>query len=237
MSDQEHLSIGTYVVILAAGLSQRLGFPKQLITCQGQSLLRRTIALALTIQPIEVLVVLPKLNCAWSKAVYQQVGGWTVRCIDNIVPERGIAHSIELAYGALQQIAMQPHTRILFLTVDQVALTALDLKQLTDGVRSHQVRVTHYDQERTQAGIPVNMPFEFLRDFSGQLHQDQGFRVLWKNHTQAWINEQGQRYEMDQVVLPHLAADIDTMEQFQLLQPKFQLQYDGLFTASEVNVD
>ena len=50
------------VVILAAGLSQRLGFAKQLIVKNHQTLLAEKIQLARQLHPYQVLVVLPKLS-------------------------------------------------------------------------------------------------------------------------------------------------------------------------------
>ncbi len=45
------------VVVLAAGGSTRLGQPKQLLTRQGETLVRRVVRLALEFAPSQVLVV------------------------------------------------------------------------------------------------------------------------------------------------------------------------------------
>jgi len=47
-------------VILAAGFSSRLGNPKAMARVGAQSLLRRTIALASSLKPAQILIVVPR---------------------------------------------------------------------------------------------------------------------------------------------------------------------------------
>ena len=49
-----------HAVILAAGFSSRLGSPKAMARVGAQSLMRRTIALASSLRPAEILIVVPR---------------------------------------------------------------------------------------------------------------------------------------------------------------------------------
>ncbi|MBD3727509.1 MAG: NTP transferase domain-containing protein, partial [Moraxella osloensis] len=91
------------VVILAAGLSQRLGFAKQLIVKNHQTLLAEKIQLARQLHPYQVLVVLPKIDNPISKALYNEVAPFAVTVVDNPTPQTGMAQSIQYAMTTLQQ--------------------------------------------------------------------------------------------------------------------------------------
>lgn len=150
------------VVILAAGLSQRLGFAKQLIVKNHQTLLAEKIQLARQLQPYQVLVVLPKLDNPISKALYNEVAPFAVTVVDNPTPQTGMAQSIQYAMTILQQQSVSAAMRILFLTVDQVAVTLDDLRLLSQNVEDNQLIVSEYgDNNQPIWGIPVNLPWGF----------------------------------------------------------------------------
>ncbi len=217
------------IVILAAGLSQRLGFAKQYILKNNQTLLAEKIELALKLEPNQVLVVLPKLNNALSRALYEDVAQLPVTVIDNPTPDTGIALSIRLAIEYLQTQSASPHTRVLFLTVDQIALTEQDLVQLTQPVTDTQLIVSCYDNnEPPTFGIPVNLPLSFLIAFAHRLQGDKGFRAMWQHSTQITTTEHG-TYQLFSIFLPHLGFDIDTPADFEKAQVGYHLQKNLTF--------
>ncbi len=208
------------VVILAAGLSQRLGFAKQLIVKNHQTLLAEKIQLARQLQPYQVLVVLPKLDHPISKSLYNEVAPFAVTVVDNPTPQTGMAQSIQYAMTTLQQQSVSATMRILFLTVDQVAVTLDDLTLLSQNVEDHQLIVSEYgDNNRPIWGIPVNLPWGFLRAFGHQLQGDKGFRALWQHQTAI----DGTVYQLYPIPLPHLSQDIDSLAQFDQLKTAYHL--------------
>lgn len=212
------------VVILAAGLSQRLGFAKQLIVKNHQTLLAEKIQLARQLHPYQVLVVLPKLDNPISKALYNEVAPFAVTVVDNPTPQTGMAQSIQYAMTTLQQQSVSAAMRILFLTVDQVALTLDDLTLLSQNVEHHQLIVSEYgDNNRPIWGIPVNIPWGFLQAFGHQLQGDKGFRALWQHQTPIVSPADGMVYQLYPIPLPHLSQDIDTLEQFEQLKTAYHL--------------
>lgn len=212
------------VVILAAGLSQRLGFAKQLIVKNHQTLLAEKIQLARQLLPHQVLVVLPKLDNPLSKALYNEVAPFAVTVVDNPTPQTGMAQSIQYAMTILQQQSVSAAMRILFLTVDQVAVTLDDLKLLSQNVEDHQLIVSEYgDNNRPIWGIPVNLPWGFLRAFGHQLQGDKGFRALWQHQTTIVSPADGKVYQLYPILLPHLGQDIDTLAQFEQLKTAYHL--------------
>lgn len=216
------------VVILAAGLSQRLGFAKQLILKKNQTLLEEKIALALALRPSQVLVVLPKLDTALSAALYQQIRHLPVTIVDNNNPQTGMAQSIQLAVSTLENQHVVDSMRVLFLTVDQIALTYDDLIKLTKPVTDGQLIVSRYDEQSSPTfGIPVNLPFGFLTAFAHQLTGDQGFRALWQNH-QELVMKNGKPYQLTGIFLPHVNLDIDTLEDFEKFKTSYGLRLTNI---------
>ena len=212
------------VVILAAGLSQRLGFAKQLIVKNHQTLLAEKIQLARQLQPHQVLVVLPKLDNPISKALYSEVAPFAVTVVDNPTPQTGMAQSIQYAMTTLQQQSVSATMRILFLTVDQVAVTLDDLRLLSQNVEDNQLIVSEYgDNNQPIWGIPVNLPWGFLRAFGHQLQGDKGFRALWQHRTTIVSPTDATVYRLYPLPLPHLSQDIDTLEQFEQLKTAYHL--------------
>lgn len=208
-----------HIVILAAGLSQRLGFAKQLILKNGQTLLAEKIQLALSFSQ-QVTVVIPQVamgNLTENdlQQIHADVKNFPVQAVLNSEPKQGMALSIKLAYQAIQQNLLKPeenltHTRVLFLTIDQVALTAKHLYPLCQNPTitstidpATEVLVSRYFQADNFAttngqkntpiwGVPVSMPYTFLAEFVGELHGDRGFGAIFKRYQQQHCQQNNQ---------------------------------------------
>lgn len=218
---QAHL----FIVILAAGLSKRLGFPKQLISRHQQTLLEEKIALASLLSPQGIFVVVPDIDTNWAKVLQAQVSKTTAQMIFNNAPSTGMAHSIQLAVQAVSQAKVNKDARVIFLTIDQINLTYNDLLSLTQNIKPNELRVSRYKQDaKPRLGIPVNLTLAFLQTFAKDLQGDQGFRRLWQLDTAIKNPDSNMTYHIEPIDLPKLARDIDTPEQFEQLKIDYQLE-------------
>ncbi|HXD79893.1 MAG TPA: nucleotidyltransferase family protein [Puia sp.] len=85
------------VVILAAGASERLGRPKQLLRYKGKSLIRHSIAAALGSSASSCMVV---LGAGYDEIVREVPTGLRVKILDNQNWKEGMSSSIRAAIGA-----------------------------------------------------------------------------------------------------------------------------------------
>lgn len=213
-----------HIVLLSAGLSQRLGFAKQLILKNGTTLLEEKIRLALAFTN-HVTVVIPDIETPWAQQILAICQAFPVQIVANPTPQTGMAQSIQLAFASLQTQNLAPNkapnkttnSRIIFLTIDQVALNHQHLTQLTQTVDSRTLIASRYHNPSI-LGIPVNMPFEFLAIFAPQLQGDKGFGKILKQ-----LSNTAGDYQVLAMDFPELAWDIDTPTQFEQLKAKFGL--------------
>ena len=109
------------VVILAAGFSSRLGFPKALARVRNLSLLRRTLTLAASIGAARVIVVLPR------HAARYRIEARGLKVIFAVNPRRAEGLSSSVRRG-IAQARYSP--ALLLLPVDLVDLQSRDLARL-----------------------------------------------------------------------------------------------------------
>ena len=123
------------VIILASGLSHRLGQPKQLLEKQGKPLINYMTMLALATQPKAVIVVIPQQDTAITDVIETAVNRLTapnssIQIVSNPNPRLGMAKSLSLAIDALKSQHDLAMKRVLIMGVDQVLLSAPHLDQL-----------------------------------------------------------------------------------------------------------
>jgi molybdenum cofactor cytidylyltransferase len=174
----------TAAIILAAGSSLRLGTPKQLVRLGDETLLERTVRVALEAGLNPVLgVVSPDL------LIKPEPSGMT-RVINREAAE-GMASSIRAGLRALDSNSSIVSGAII-LACDQPAVTALHLRELANGAGD--VVASAYSGRK---GVPAYFPrtvFEALL----ALHGDLGARDLIQNARA--------------VPLPDGDLDVDTIE-------------------------
>ena len=126
----EHLFVSDLtVLILAAGSSSRLGQSKQLVKFEGQSLLQRTAAIALTCSE-KVAVVLGSQFDRHQKDIAQL----PVAIIQNTAWQKGMGSSLKV--GMQKILSLWPATtEIIVLVCDQPRVTSELMQRLID--RSH----------------------------------------------------------------------------------------------------
>lgn len=118
------------LVILAAGESKRLGEPKQLLSFQGQTLLRRIaeVGLASCCRPIVVVLG------AYSQRLRNEVDALPIHIVYNPNWSMGMSTSIEIGIAAIEE-EVNPLTAIVLALCDQPLLDAARIDLL---VQTHQ---------------------------------------------------------------------------------------------------
>jgi CTP:molybdopterin cytidylyltransferase MocA len=151
-------------IILAAGSSQRLGQPKQIVLLAGETLLQRTIRTAADAGLSPIIVV---IRSTIASAVFAtQI---EVEFIINSNPDEGMASSIRCGITALlpEEVA-----GAVIMTCDQPAVSAAHIRALA----GDEARITGSRYART-IGVPAYFPKEWFTELR-QLSGDSGARNL-----------------------------------------------------------
>lgn len=178
------------VVVLAAGGSTRLGQPKQLLTREGETLVHRTVRLALETSPAQVLVIVG----ADADSIAAGVADLQCEIISNHEWQSGMAGSLHAA-GENLGAAVQ---RVLVLVCDQPALERRHLDALLEGARA-----TETSCAATMHGDALGVPTLVPRDWfdAMQVTGDRGFSARLGQQRAAGI------FQLD---APELGMDIDS---------------------------
>ncbi|WP_454828797.1 nucleotidyltransferase family protein [Pseudoxanthomonas wuyuanensis] len=181
-------------IVLAAGGSQRLGRPKQLLTRDGETLVHRALRLAATTRPRHLLLV----TGAYSRDVAAACADLPIRIVDNPAWRQGLGGSLRAAAQALASLDTQPR-RCLLLACDQPALQAGHLLALLDAAARSpaQCALTDYGDA---CGIPAVVATALLAQAPDR---DRGLRAIL-----AALPEN----EVARVANAELALDVDTAE-------------------------
>lgn len=191
MHDADFQEENIAVLLLAAGASQRLGRPKQLLRVEGRSLLYRMAGLGLGIGPTVVVLG------AGAEALEAELQGLPVKSVYNENWQEGLAASIRAGLEALQET---DYACVLLLLTDQPHVSAALLRQLV-AARQAEGRGIAACQYAGQVGVPAL----FSRKYSSELLQlrgDTGAKRLIRQyaHDCAWVP------------FPAGATDLDTPE-------------------------
>ena len=159
-------------IVLAAGASSRLGFPKQLLLLDGETLLHRTARLAVNAGLSPVFVVLGSGAAAMQSAL----NSLPVKPLINDEWESGMASSLRTGLTAIDSHT----THVLLLVCDQVGLTAAQLELLLSASQANPgtIIASCYDEK---VGVPAIFPARFFAEL-GATTGDRGARELLRNH-------------------------------------------------------
>ncbi|AMN68085.1 NTP transferase domain-containing protein [Psychrobacter sp. P11G5] len=131
------------VIVLASGLSQRLGQVKQLLNKDGEPLICYMTKLALATQPQAIIIVIPEDNLLIASAITELATQHdNVHTIMNPIPETGMAHSLYLGIKALNRLDSADScdslliNRVLIMGVDQILLDEEHLLTLLAGTQT-----------------------------------------------------------------------------------------------------
>lgn len=209
------------VIILASGLSLRLGQAKQLLCKDGEPLICFMTKLALSTKPQAIIIVIPDNQPSIASAMNELAFQYSmIQMVVNSTPEIGMAYSLNLAIEAVTQLTSSLIERVLIMGVDQVLLDEQHLAKLLADKRS--VVASAYSSwqysnnmnlNETSAatalkqniiGLPLTIDCDLLREWQALLVGDKGLRYLIRELKPSQIST---------VVNNQLSYDIDTPEQ------------------------
>lgn len=175
-------------LVLAAGASERLGRPKQLVKYQGECLMDRAIRMAHEAGASPVFVVLG----AGYEALLEmlQSNPYEPRILINKGWRRGMSTSIALGATAAERVDADD---LLVLTCDQVTVTAEHLRRLIEASHREHVVASHYYERR---GVPALFPefsFHALQELTG----DTGARELLQDDAVLTVPLRGGEFDVD----------------------------------------
>jgi len=204
------------VIILASGLSQRLGQPKQLLVKSGEPLVTYMTRLAITTNPQAIVIVIPDNHRLIASTITELANQYpAVQIVVNTQADTGMAHSLRLGIGKIAALESTSIDRVLIMGVDQVLLDKLYLTALLAGKQtvvasryhSWQDLAKHQNRDKTVSdiiGLPLAINYKLLRQWQSELIGDKGLRHLIRGLPADQIGEVGN----DQI-----SYDIDTPEQ------------------------
>lgn len=125
------------VIILASGLSLRLGQAKQLLCKDGEPLICFMTKLALFTKPQAIIIVIPDNQPLIASAMNELAFQYSmIQMVVNPTPEIGMAYSLDLAIEAVTQLTSSLIERVVIMGVDQVLLDEQHLVKLLADKRS-----------------------------------------------------------------------------------------------------
>ena len=180
-------------VVLAAGGSRRLGHPKQLLTRDGEALVRRAVRLASETRPLHLVVVIG----AYDDAIAAALAGLECEVVVNPHWQAGLSSSLNCAAQLLRAHAGP----VLILGCDLPALDAGHLRQLLLGAAgaTSGCAATVYEQ---RLGAPAVIGASVMQ----QAHELEGERGFGR-----YLNALPAA-AVWRLAAPELQLDIDTPE-------------------------
>ncbi len=163
-------------ILLAAGASRRLGEPKQLIRFQGETLLERSIRLALEAGCARVMVVLGgHAEQILAEVGDRLAGNSEVEILVHPGWEQGMASSLHAGVRHCQQMGW--NSGVMLMVCDQPHLTAAHLRSLLEAFAFHAAERTIASQYAGILGVPAIFPHSEIGHLL-ELAGDQGARRL-----------------------------------------------------------
>lgn len=220
------------IIILASGLSRRLGQAKQLLCKNGVPLINHMLQLAVSTNPQVIIVVIPKNEASIASEVAKLSDiHLHIETVINQTPETGMGHSLYTAIEALTQFVndkdfnYEAVERVLIIGVDQVLLDIEHVNELLAG--KHLVAASAYEpwqifdmlskddhiERRADAknetknpivGLPLVIDYQLLKQWQLHISGDKGLRHLIRALSPS---------EIRTVFNKQLSYDIDTPEQ------------------------
>ncbi len=186
------------VIVLAAGISKRLGRPKALIEIDGETLVHRAVRMGLATDPSDCMVV----SAIGGDAIVASVADLDCRVVPCVEAARGISASLQCGIRFLRAHC----AAALIILVDQPALSAPHLCALRDAWRHHPERAAASGYASI-IGVPAMLPRDWFEQLIGS-NGDQGARDLLRSRLS----------EVSVISAPQLVQDIDTQADLEWLQ-------------------
>ena len=225
------------IIILASGLSRRLGQAKQLLCKNGVPLISHMIRLAANTNPQVIIVVIPKNDASIANQVANLSDNHlNIKIVINQTPESGMGHSLYVAIEALTQFVNDKNFndknfnhkavyRVLIMGVDQILLDLEHANELL--ADKHLVVASGYEHWQIFDTLPKDRHSERK---AGASHESTNLIVglplvidylLLKQWQLNLSGDKGLRHliralpphQLTAVINPKLSYDIDTPEQ------------------------
>ncbi len=186
------------LVILAAGASQRLGTPKQLLLYEGKSFLQRTaeIAIASFCQPIVVVLG------AYAAQMRPEVEHLPVQIVENLLWAEGMGTSVQVGIHALSGCGLEAAVLVL---CDQPFLSVQHIKALIAAYRQVQQPIIASEYEQV-LGVPALFSWEIFSELAA-LKGNQGAKQVIAKYSSVVFP----------VPFPKGEIDIDTPQDYERL--------------------
>lgn len=170
---KEHSKIG--VIILAAGSSSRLGYPKQLVEFRGISLLQHSLEVAESLEfDIQILVLGAKAG-----EIKKEIDSRKFEVVINESWEEGMGTSI--SKGVTEALKIEKELdHIVMLLSDQPFVTKEKIQELIR-VQLKNDKPATFSQYAGEVGVPAIFSREVFADLK-KLKKDQGAKKLILNN-------------------------------------------------------
>lgn len=185
---------GLGAILLAAGSSSRLGYPKQLVELEGELLVARQTRLLLALQPACVVVV----TGAAREGVEQALAGLPVNLVHNDHWENGMGSSLACGVKAMPERVRGA----LLLLCDLWRISGADLEKLVAAWNGTPLRAATAAWDG-KTGPPVIFPRALFQRL-GKLQGEQGARNVLRGFGGGVV----------EVALPNAAYDLDVSSDF-----------------------
>ncbi len=210
---------GVSAVVLAAGMSRRMGTPKQLLRIGGETILERTLKNVRVSAVGEIVLVLGYA----AESVEKEISTERMKVVHNKDYQQGMGASLRAGLAAVDANA----SAALIVLADQPFVRAETLDQL---IACHQ-------ESKPQIIIPMYKGFRgnpVLLDRSvfpelNELRGDVGCRAIFGNHT-----ENIRKLAVDDA---GILLDIDSQEEYQKLERGYAAKQDELSRAAIAAVE
>ena len=152
------------LILLAAGESRRMGTPKQLLSYQGQSLIRRAVTEAVESNCGPIIVVLG----ANRDRISSEINDLPVHIVQNAQWQQGMSASISTGIKALLNISSID--AVVIALADQPFVTAQAYDRLVERYCQNQLKVTASNYSDT-VGVPALFDRSLLPELLKMNHQ------------------------------------------------------------------
>lgn len=153
------------VLIPAAGISSRMGRPKQLLPWKGSTLLGNCICMAQSITDTIVIV-----NGAYKEKIEAEVKKFKVETVHNLIWKEGLGNSI--AFGVNHIVEKHKDIDgILIVLPDQPFVTTIYLKEMVERFSDYDNSILATQYNGMNHGVPVMFPkryFGELKELTGE---------------------------------------------------------------------
>jgi molybdenum cofactor cytidylyltransferase len=199
--------VAIYGVLLAAGLSSRMGQPKQLLPWAGRPLVRHVAEAALASRLTGLLIVLGAAARSARSALHGLQG--PVQLVECAEYPQGQAASLRCGLNALPRSARAA----VVLLVDMPLVGAPLIDQLLDAYTAAPESLAVIPRFEGRRGNPVLLAAALFPEVLA-LEGDVGARSVLERHTQAvrWLD----------VADPAVVTDLDTPEAYESIQQRTQ---------------